>query len=57
MCLGNIQQIEMQVSLCWYQGRSITKDREGYHMTMEGSFYQDNVTILIFYLPTKMLQK
>lgn len=57
MCLGNIQQIEMQVSLCWYQGRSITKDREGYHMTMEGSFYQDNVTIQIFYLPTKMLQK
>lgn len=57
MCLGNIQQIEKQVSLCRYQGRSVSRDREGYHMMIKGSFYHDDVKILIFQLSMKMLQK
>lgn len=56
ICLGNSQQIEKQVSLCWYQGRSISRAREGYHM-IKGSFYHDDVKILTFQLPMKMLQK
>lgn len=36
--------------------KNISRAREGYHM-IKGSFYHDDVKILIFQLPMKMLQK